>query len=105
MSNLTELHNIKFSSELANFVENELLPGLDISPDDFWLSLSKIFHEFRAENENFLKIREEIQSKIDDWHINNPNFNFEEYKEFLKSINYLVEEGSNFSIKIGRAHV
>ena len=98
MSNLTELHNIKFSSELANFVENELLPGLDISPDDFWLSLSKIFHEFRAENENFLKIREEIQSKIDDWHINNPNFNFEEYKEFLKSINYLVEEGSDFSI-------
>ena len=51
-----------------------------------------------AENENFLKIREEIQSKIDDWHINNPNFNFEEYKDFLKSINYLVEEGSDFSI-------
>ena len=28
MSNLTELHNLKFSNELANFVENELLPGL-----------------------------------------------------------------------------
>jgi malate synthase len=98
MSNLTELHNLKFSSELANFVENEMLPGLDISSDDFWSSLSKIFYEFRAENENFLKIREEIQSKIDDWHINNPNFNFEEYKEFLKSINYLVEEGPDFSV-------
>ena len=101
MTDLTELHNLKFSNELADFVENELLPGLDISSDDFWLSLSKIFHEFRAENENFLKIREEIQSKIDDWHINNPNFNFEEYKEFLKSINYLVEEGSDFSITTG----
>ena len=101
MTDLTELHNLKFSNELADFVENELLPGLDISSDDFWLSLSKIFHEFRTENENFLKIREEIQSKIDDWHINNPNFNFEEYKEFLKSINYLVEEGSDFSITTG----
>ena len=98
MSDLTELHNLKFSNELAGFVENELLPGLDISSDDFWSSLSKIFYEFRAENENFLKIREEIQSKIDDWHINNPNFNFEEYKDFLRSINYLVEEGSDFSV-------
>ena len=98
MSDLTELHNLKFSNELAGFVENELLPGLDINSDDFWSSLSKIFYEFRAENENFLKIREEIQSKIDDWHINNPNFNFEEYKDFLRSINYLVDEGSDFSI-------
>ncbi len=98
MTDLTELHNLKFSIELADFVDNEMLPGLDISSDDFWLSLSKIFYEFRAENENFLKIREEIQSKIDDWHINNPNFNFEEYKDFLKSINYLVEEGPDFSV-------
>ena len=45
-----------------------------------------------------MKIREEIQTKIDDWHINNPNFNFEEYKDFLRSINYLVEEGSDFSV-------
>ena len=65
MKDLTELHNLKFSSELANFVENELLPGLDISSDDFWSSLSKIFYEFRVENENFLRTREEIQNKID----------------------------------------
>ena len=66
MNDLIELHNLKFSNELADFVENELLPGLDISSDDFWSSLSKIFYEFREENENFLKIREEIQNKIDD---------------------------------------
>ena len=98
MKDLTELHNLKFSNELADFVENELLPGLDISSDDFWASLSKIFYEFRVENENFLRTREEIQNKIDDWHINNPKFNFEKYKDFLKSINYLVEEGSDFSV-------
>ena len=98
MSDLIELHNLKFSNGLADFVENELLPGLDISSDDFWSSLSKIFYEFKDENKNFLKIREEIQTKIDDWHINNPNFNFEEYKDFLRSINYLVEEGSDFSV-------
>ena len=53
MSDLTELHNLKFSNELANFVENELLPGLDISSDDFWLSLSKIFYEFRGRTRIF----------------------------------------------------
>ena len=57
MKNLTESHNLKFSNELADFVENELLLGLDISSDDFWSSLSKIFYEFRAENENFLRAR------------------------------------------------
>ena len=53
MTDLTELHNLKFSNELAGFVENELLPGLDISSDDFWSSLSKIFYEFKDENKNF----------------------------------------------------
>ena len=98
MTNHIESHKLKYSPALADFVEHEILPGLDITADHFWSSLSKIFYEFREENESFLKIREEIQSKIDDWHINNPNFDFEEYKDFLKSINYLVEEGSDFSV-------
>ena len=55
MTDLTELHNLKFSNELANFVENELLPGLDISSDDFWSSLSKIFYEFRGGEREFFK--------------------------------------------------
>ena len=48
MTDLTELHNLKFSNELADFVDNEMLHGLDISSDDFWSSLSKIFYEFRT---------------------------------------------------------
>jgi malate synthase len=98
MTNHIESHKLRYSPALADFVEHEILPGLDITADHFWSSLSKIFYEFKKENESFLKIREEIQSKIDDWHINNPNFDFEQYKDFLKSINYLVEEGSDFSV-------
>ncbi|GIS25942.1 MAG: hypothetical protein CM15mP127_03150 [Gammaproteobacteria bacterium] len=44
--------------------------------------------------------RKDIQKSIDDWHLNN-DFdvdNLSTYKEFLRSIDYLVDEGNDFEI-------
>ena len=48
-----------------------------------------------------IDIRESIQKKIDDWHIQNKDneFNLATYKKFLYSINYLKKEGKNFKIQ------
>ena len=98
MTNHIESHNLKYSPALADFVEHEILPGLDITSDHFWSSLSKIFYGFKDENKALLDLRESLQAQIDHWHKANKNFSFDEYKAFLKSINYLVDEGPDFSI-------
>ena len=45
-------------------------------------------------------LRDEIQKKIDEWHINNQGKEFDKkkYTEFLRSISYIVEEKDNFNI-------
>ena len=48
-----------------------------------------------------LKIREDLQKKIDSWHLKNKDneINIDKYKEFLKEIGYLITEGEDFTIK------
>ena len=102
MPNHIESHNLKYSPALADFVEHEILPGLNISSDHFWSSLSKIFYGFKDENKALLDLRESLQAQIDDWHKANEEFSFDEYKAFLKSIDYLVDEGPDFSISTSK---
>ena len=98
MTNYTESHNLSISKELKDFVAQEILPGLDITEDHFWDSLSNIFYEYKDENQAFLETRESIQTQIDEWHKKNKDFSADEYKLFLKSIGYLKDEGPDFSI-------
>jgi len=88
------------SNELEEFLRNEVLEGLDIEANDFWASLESILDEFGPRNIALLKKRETIQSQLDEWHIERKGkeHDKESYKEFLKSIGYLVEEGADFEI-------
>ena len=94
------VNNLKISTKLLNFVDNELLKGLSISPEKFWQGFDKTVHELSPKNKEFIKIREDLQKKIDDWHIKNreSDINIEEYKKFLIKIGYLKEEGPDFKI-------
>ena len=38
--------SLKISNHLRNFLENEVLDGLDISKEHFWSSFEKIVNEF-----------------------------------------------------------
>ena len=88
------------SDKLANFVSDELLPGLAITPENFWDQLETIIHTFAPKNKELLAKRESIQGQIDQWHLANKDqpFNLELYKTFLKDIDYIVEEGGDFHI-------
>ena len=92
--------SISVAEELSSFLSTEVLPGLDISEDHFWLSLEKIINEFSPRNKELLNIRESMQEEIDAWHIDNPGKekNLDVYKDFLKKIGYLQEEGEDFKI-------
>ena len=101
MSNsFIKINTLSVSKDLADFVKNELLPGLDINEKDFWDGFDKSINELAPINKKLLEIRETLQSEIDLWLKKNRNgeFNHQEYKNFLKEIGYLKEEGNDFKI-------
>ena len=56
-------------------------------------------YELAPKNKKLLAIREEMQKKIDEWHIDNKGKEFDSkaYENFLKEIGYLVKEGKIFN--------
>jgi len=97
----TKIHNLSVSNKLFSFINEELLKDTNISSEKFWEGFDKVVHELAPKNKNLLTIREDLQKKIDTWHIANRGNenNLEEYKKFLKKINYLKEVGPDFKIK------
>ena len=92
--------SIKVSHQLKDFLDNEVLDGLDVSSDAFWSSFEEILDEFTPRNKALLERREDIQSQIDTWHIERKGdeHNHDEYKSFLKGIGYLAPRSGDFSI-------
>ncbi len=95
-----KINTLSVSKNLADFVKNELLPGLDVKEKDFWDGFDKSINELAPINKKLLEVRETLQSEIDLWLKKNRNgeFNDQDYKNFLKEIGYLKEEGNDFKI-------
>ena len=85
---------------LHGFVEQELLPLLDIEAAGFWSGLESIIDDLSPLNRELLLTREVLQQQIDDWHERHPGgrYDHDEYVEFLRSIGYLVPAGEPFTI-------
>ena len=99
-----DIKSLKVSSKLQDFVNNELLKDTEISPDIFWKGFDKAVHELAPRNKELLKIRENLQKKIDEWHVKNKHnaIKLDEYKKFLIEIGYLKKTGKNFKIEINK---
>ena len=97
---MIEHKNIKIDPSLFNFVNTEVLNELNISSEYFWNGFSDIVDIYYKKNIDLLNIRKNLQSKINDWHVahKSKDINLEEYKKFLKEINYIVKEGPEFKI-------
>ena len=100
MSERVKHGNLQVSHELDSFLKNEVLPGIDVEADSFWSAFEKILKEFGGRNKALLDKRKEIQRQIDEWHISRKGepHNQDEYIEFLKKIDYLIDEGEDFEI-------
>ena len=88
------VNNLKVIKELFSFVNDELLKDTGITPEKFWSGFDKVVHELAPKNREFIKIREDLQKKIDDWHVEHKGnkINIDDYKNFLKKIGYLKDE-------------
>jgi malate synthase len=92
--------NLKISSALLDFVNDEVMSGINVSSEQFWNKFDTAIHELAPINKALIDKRESIQKKIDAWHLANKGKETikSEYNSFLKSINYIVKEKENFQI-------
>ena len=93
--------NLSISEDLFNFINNEVIPGTEISKDKFWKRFSDVVHELTPKNKELLRIRKKLQIDIDRWHLENyeKEFNLKKYKAYLEHIGYIKKEGADFKIK------
>ncbi len=100
-----EVGGLKVDTAFFDFVEKELLPAIDVEPAGFWDGFEALIDELTPVNRELLHTRDDLQQKIDDWHLAHPGSDYdrEEYVAFLKSIGYLLEAGEDFTI--GTANV
>ena len=93
-------HGLQVDATLIAFVEDRALPGTGIASDVFWAGLSALVHELGPENRALLARRDDLQGRIDAWHIAHRSrpHDHEAYKAFLQEIGYLLPEGEDFQI-------
>ncbi len=100
MTERVTIERMGVAKVLYDFVNTEVLPGLDVTADQFWKGLSGIVHELAPRNRALLAKRDDIQAKIDTWHVANKGkpLDLAAYKAFLTEIGYLVPEGPDFKV-------
>lgn len=96
---------LEIAAELHDLVANEIAPGTGVEPDHFWTQLETILADLAPRNKALLAKRDQIQKTIDAWHLERKGakIDLNEYKDFLKEIDYLLPEGEDF--KVGTANV
>jgi len=101
MTDRMDKHGLQVAKELVDFAENTLLPGSALDADAFWAGFSAIVHDLAPKNRALLQKRDDIQAKIDAWHLEHKGQDHDAaaYKAFLTEIGYLVPEGDGFQIE------
>ncbi|MCB2066081.1 MAG: malate synthase G, partial [Erythrobacter sp.] len=83
---------------LAEFIEDEALPGTGIGADRFWQGLAALVEDFTPRNRALLQHRDDLQAHIDAWHRANPGAGIGVPPATLRQLDYLVPEPAPFTI-------
>ena len=99
MTNRIQRGDLQVSEELDKLITEKVCVNIDLEPAQFWNSFNEIVKEFTPRNKALLAERDELQTKIDNWHKENKEFDKETYKTFLKEIGYWVDTNDDFEIE------
>ncbi len=100
MSNFKTRAGLQVDGALAEFVEQEVLGPLVQDPAAFWQGFAALLANFAPRNRQLLAKRDELQAKIDAWHIERRSqpHDADAYRAFLHDIGYLVPAPADFTI-------
>ena len=101
MSDRIQIGQLQIHSVLHDLIANEIAPGTGVDPQQFWVDFEKILTEFMPRNKILLAFRDELQEKIDTWHLERAGQPIDEaeYTAFLRDIGYILDEGDDFEIE------
>ncbi|NCF78393.1 MAG: malate synthase G [Alphaproteobacteria bacterium] len=101
MTERLSIAGLQIDKQLADFVANEAVQGLEISAEAFWAACANVLNAHRDTNKALLAKRETLQAQIDEWHKAHRDtpHDVAAYKAFLTEIGYLVPEGPDFTIE------
>ena len=101
MTERVEKYGLEVARSLYEMIEREALPGTGVHADRFWQGLSALVHEMGPRNRALLARREELQRRIDEWHVarRGQPHDAAAYEAFLREIGYLLPEGPGFAVE------
>ena len=105
MDNFVERSDLSVDARLAAFVEGDVLAPLGRDAGAFWRGFAALLADLAPQNRALLAKRDDLQAKIDAWHIANAGKPIDPsaYQAFLREIGYVVPEPAPFAI--GTQHV
>jgi malate synthase len=100
MSTRIQIAGLQIAKPLYDLVRDDIAPGTGIAADKAWQGFSDIVHELTPRNRALLSKRDELQARIDAWHLERKGKRHDAaaYKQYLYDIGYLLPEGEAFSI-------
>ncbi|WP_027015617.1 malate synthase G [Comamonas composti] len=93
----TQVHSLQVDSALHRFINEQVLPGTGVAPEQFWQGFDAIVSDLAPKNAALLAERDRLQSELDTWHKANPGpiKDMAGYQQFLTHVGYLVEQPKN----------
>ena len=92
MTERTPIHRLQVASNLARFINDQVLPGTGVSAEAFWAGFDAIVHDLAPKNAALLAERDRLQTALDAWHSKHPGpiKHMAKYRAYLEKIGYLV---------------
>ena len=92
MTQRTTIHGLQVATELADFINTQVLPGTGVTSETFWKGFDAIVSDLAPKNAALLAERDRLQTELDTWHQANPGpiKDMAGYRKFLETIGYLV---------------
>src|SRR5687768_15410984 len=99
MTQRIEAGGLRVAKPLYDFIKDEALPGTGVDAERFWSALADIIDELAPRNRALLATRDELQARIDAWHLEQRGQRIAPaaHKAFLGEIGYLLPEGEDFT--------